>query len=265
MFRRFRIAILLYILLFVALGQFLAARRSTDWNSPLWVNVYLVNEQDSPETERYLDSLEPDAFAGIERFFAAEAGRYGVALEEPFRIHLADRLESAPPAAPVDDGWLAVVAWSLRMRWFVTRLHWSSDSPTPDISLFAIYEDGGHGGALDRSTALRKGMIAVARLYAERRMHGSNQMIVAHELLHTLGASDKYNFASGLPMHPAGYAAPDAKPRYPQAKAELMAGRIPLDRDAAAVPESLAQVVIGPATAFEIGWIEDLPQVLGSR
>ena len=42
-FRRFRIAILLYILVFVALGEFLAEHRATDWNNTLWVDVYLVN------------------------------------------------------------------------------------------------------------------------------------------------------------------------------------------------------------------------------
>ena len=257
MFRRLRIAVLLYILLFVALGQFLAARRSTDWKEPLWADVYLVNADGGAETARYLDSLAPDAFAGVDRFLAAEAGRYGVSLAEPFRVRIAGRLDEAPPAVP-DDGWFAVAAWSLRMRWFVTRLHWSSDGPTPDITLFALYEQG-NGGALDRSTALQKGMIAVARLFADRRMHGSNEMIVAHEMLHTLGASDKYDLASGLPIHPQGYAAPDARPRFPQAQAELMAGRIPLAPDAAVVPESLKQVVVGPETALEIGWIDELP------
>lgn len=259
MLKHLRIAILLYILLFVALGQFLDGRRSTDWNNALWVDIYLVNARGSVETADYLDSLDPDAFSGIEAFLAAEAARYGLGLAEPFRIRIAGRVDQPPPSVPENGGWLAIAGWSLRMRWFVTRLHWTSDTPTPDITLFALYENGDQGGALDRSTALRKGMIAVARLFAQRRMHGSNQMIIAHELLHTLGASDKYDLASGQPLWPQGYAAPDSKPRHPQQRAELMAGRIPLGPDSAVVPASLAEVLIGPATAVEIGWLDALP------
>ena len=102
-------------------------------------------------------------------------------------------------------------------------------------------------------------MIAIAHLFASREMHGSNQMIVAHEVLHTLGASDKYDFATALPLHPAGFAEPGRSPLYPQAKAELMAGRIALGPREAATPHSLGQVVIGAATAYEIGWTDTAP------
>ena len=78
--------------------------------------------------------------------------------------------------------------------------------------------------------------------------------MIAHELLHTLGASDKYDLSNGLPIHPAGYADPDKRPRYPQDRAEIMGGRIPLSPGRAAIPRGLNQTVIGPVTASEIGW-----------
>jgi hypothetical protein len=252
--KRLRIAILLYILLFVALGQLLASWRSTSWNDSLWVNIYLVNGDGSPTTQSYLDAIAPDAFAGVEQFFARQAQSYGVAIEAPFRIWHAGQIDEAPPPVPENAGWFGVMLWSLETRWFVSRLHWASDGPTPDITLFAIYEDGGHGVVLDRSTALEKGMIAIAHLFASLEMHGSNQMIVAHEVLHTLGATDKYDFATMLPLHPIGFAEPGRSPRYPQSRAELMGGRIPLGPAEAATPHSLSQVVVGPATAYEIGW-----------
>jgi len=259
-FKRFRIAILLYILLFVAVGQYLAGKRSTDWNNSLWVDIYPVNVSGSAETEAYLDSLKPDEFAAVATFFAEQARAYGVTLEQPFQVRLAGQLENAPPALPADGGMLSIVLWSLKMRWFTTRLHWASDDPTPDITFFALYHDGNYGSTLDRSTALRKGMIAIGNLFADRHSRGSNQMIVAHELLHTLGATDKYDLGSTLPILPIGFAEPDLSPLYPQRRAELMGGRIPVGPREAVIPDSLREVVVGPATALEIGWIDELPQ-----
>lgn len=253
-FRRFRIAILLYILVFVALGQFLAARRATDWNNTLWVDVYLVNGTGSEATETYIDGIQPDAFAPVERFFEQQAAGHGLELERPFGIRVAGELDSAPPHAPEGGGMLAAIVFSLRMRWFVTRLNWRTDGPAPDITMFAIYHDAESGVALDRSTALRKGMIALANLFGSPSARGSNQAVMAHEMLHTLGATDKYDLANGLPSYPTGYAEPERKPLYPQSQAELMAGRIPIDAHSADVPGSLRDVVVGAATANEIGW-----------
>ena len=253
-FRRFRIAILLYILVFVALGQFLATRRATDWNNTLWVDVYLVNGTGSEATEAYIDGIQPDAFANVERFFEQQAAEHGLQLERPFGIRVAGELDSAPPHAPASGGMLAAIVFSLRMRWFVTRLNWRTDGPAPDITVFAIYHDAESGVALDRSTALRKGMIALANLFGSPSARGSNQVVMAHEMLHTLGATDKYDLANGLPSYPVGYADPERKPLYPQSRAELMAGRIPIDARHAEVPGSLHDVVVGAATANEIGW-----------
>jgi hypothetical protein len=85
-------------------------------------------------------------------------------------------------------------------------------------------------------------------------MAGSNNIVIAHELMHTFGATDKYDFGTGLPLYPNGYAEPDREPRYPQPKAELMAGRRALTPSAAEMPVSLQAVVVGPATADEVRW-----------
>jgi len=74
--------------------------------------------------------------------------------------------------------------------------------------------------------------------------------------LHTLGATDKYDLATGYPFVPEGLAEPDRKPIFPQRYAEIMGGRIALARDDAIVPESLKLAVIGPLTASEIRLIE---------
>ena len=152
---------------------------------------------------------------------------------------------------------LGTIWWSLEMRWLALKLGWQSGGPKPDIVAFAIYHDSAASAVLDRSTALRKGLIAVTNLFASRDARGSNQVVLAHELLHTLGATDKYARESNLPQFPDGFADPSVTPPLPQKKAELMAGRIPLDERHAATPESLRTVVVGRLTAEEIGWLHE--------
>jgi hypothetical protein len=253
MFKKIRVAILLSILLFVALGEYLAEHRSTDWDDTLWVDVYLVNGDQLDSTQRYIDSIDAKEFDGVEEFFAAEAKRYGVAIDQPFRVNVVGQYRRTLPAPHARPSLLGTIWWSLEMRWLAFKLDWQSSGPKPDIVAFAIYHDSAASAALD-STALRKGLIAVTNLFAARDARGSNQVVLAHELLHTLGATDKYSLASNLPQFPDGFADPTMKPRLPQKKAELMAGRIPLDEQHAVMPASLRSVVIGQLTAEEIGW-----------
>lgn len=254
MFKRLRIAVLLYVLLFVAAAQFFTARRMTDWDAPLWVDIYTVAGDDDPGTLRYIDSLRDDEFAETEAFLAREAKRYGITLQQPFKLRLVGPHTAPLPQLAAGAGAFGVLTWSLRMRWLATRLAWAAEGPSGDITVFAVFHEPADGAVLDRSTALEKGLIAVANLFADRTARSTNQIVLAHELLHTLSATDKYVPSSNAPLYPDGYAAPEARPLLPQSKAELMAGRIPVDDRTANMPASLREVVIGEATAREIGW-----------
>lgn len=244
---------LLYVLLFAAGAQFFMARETTDWDAPLWVDIYAVAGDSAPATRAFVDGLSAAEFSDAEAFLAREAQRYGVGLDEPFRLRIVGE-HSGPPALAADAGRLGVLWWSLRMRWLAASLRSRADGPSGDILVFAVFHEPAGGGALDRSTALHKGLIAVANLFASGEARATNQIVLAHELLHTLRATDKYSALSNAPSYPDGYAAPDASPLLPQTKAELMAGRIPLDEVHAEMPRSLRDVVIGPKTAHEIGW-----------
>ena len=255
MFKKLRVAILIYVLLFVAVGQFLTAQRSTDWNETLWVDVYPVLGDSAPSTRAYLSTLTAAELAGIETFFAAEAARFGVTLQRPFRLNLAPPIDEDLPHLESDASPISVAIWSLRMRWLATRLQWASPRPAADIVVFAVFHAVADGGALDRSTALRKGLVAVANLFADPAARGTNQVVLAHELLHTLGASDKYDPSNNAPRFPIGFAAPLVVPLFPQEKAELMAGRIAVSEQHARIPRDLREVLIGDATAMEIRWV----------
>jgi hypothetical protein len=81
---------------------------------------------------------------------------------------------------------------------------------------------------------------------------------VAHEALHAVGATDKYDRA-GHAIAPAGLYQPDRAPPYPQARAELMVGELPLAPGRGRLPERAEELGVGPQTAREIGWLAPAP------
>ena len=93
-------------------------------------------------------------FADAEAFLAREAKRYGVTLEQPFKLRIVGEHDEALPQLDADAGRLGILWWSLRMRWLATRLQWQSDGPSGDIVVFAVFHEPADGAALDRSTAL---------------------------------------------------------------------------------------------------------------
>jgi len=79
--------------------------------------------------------------------------------------------------------------------------------------------------------------------------------VAAHELFHTLGASDKYD-AQGRAKLTEGFAEPDKQPLYPQRGAELMARNVPISPTSERPPEKLSELFVGRETAREVGWLK---------
>ena len=250
-----RLALLLAVLGFVALGAWLDHSRSTDWDAPLRVTLYPIAAGGDTAVRNHVASLTADDFGDFTGFFAREARRHGVALEEPVRIRVSHAVAGQPPLPPEDAGIIGIAAWSLRFRYWAWRVAIDDPLPTPDVQVFALYHPADGARAVPDSLGLSKGLMAIAHLYAGADAHGSNQVVVAHELLHTLGASDKYDRATGLPLVPEGLGDPGQSPLHPQRYGEIMAGRIATGANTAVVPESLARMVVGPASAGEIGWL----------
>ena len=107
------------------------------------------------------------------------------------------------------------------------------------------------GKALAHSLGLQKGLIGVVHAFADPKQTAQNNIVIAHEMLHTLGATDKYG-PDGRPVYPIGYAEPELPQDVRRHEAEIMAGRIALPDGRNLMPESLAQCVIGSTTADEI-------------
>ncbi|MDH3350862.1 MAG: hypothetical protein OEM60_00090 [Gammaproteobacteria bacterium] len=256
MFRALRITVLLFILLIVAVNTWLSQARSTDWDNSLWVKVYPINADGSAASDSYIAGLEPDDFAPIESFIARETLRYGRSLDRPLRMELGRPINEQPPAVEPESGAIGVMLWSLKLRWWASSTAGEQDSVDPDVRIFVRYHGPDQSFLLDNSVGLQKGMVGIVNAYAGRRQQGSNNVIIAHEFLHTLGATDKYDRANGQPIEPDGLAEPDLQPLYPQQLAEIMGGRIALAENEAVVPKSLEYAVIGPLTASEIRLID---------
>lgn len=248
--RTFRLLILLAIAAALALFHFTRDTGPPDWERPLNVVIYPENADGSEEARVHIEALERGRFGAVEDYLGEYASRYGLEIEKPFFFELADPIAGAPTQPDYQSFWTHL-QWGLRVRFW----YWTFDDPgrAPDITLIARYGRAEQPGGL-HSLGIPEMNLAVANLIADESAKGLNNVVLAHELLHTVGADDLYTPATGLPIYPHGYADPNRKPLYPQPKAELMAGRIPVAQGRAVQAERLAETVIGPETAGAIGW-----------
>ena len=252
-FRRVRILLLLGLLLVVSVTTCQDRLRSTRWREPLFVALYPIAADDSPATHTYVAALDAERFRPIDRFFAREAHRYGVSIDEPIKTRLRAELDERPPQRPPDARAASTALWSLKLRYWAWRKSGRVREPE-DIRIFVLFHDPGLTPTVPHSLGLTKGLIGVVYAFATPEMNGANDVVIAHELAHTLGATDKYDPVSDAPRYPDGYGDPREIPLYPQQTAELMAGRLMLSAQRWVQADDLDEVVIGPATALEIRW-----------
>lgn len=252
-FRTLRIAILLGILLVVAATTWQERYRSTRWREPLFVAIYPIAADNSGVTRRYVEGLDGERFGSIDRFFAREGARYGVHVAKPFKTRLQSPLDHLPPQPPAKTGVLATMLWSLKLRYWAWNVSRHAREPE-DVRLFVLYHDPAITPTVPHSLGLTKGLIGVVYAFAAPEMNDENNVVISHELLHTVGASDKYDPSNDSPSFPDGYGDSKQNPLFPQRYAELMAGRRVLAADRWEQAASLDDVVIGPATASEIRW-----------
>ena len=257
MFRKFRITILLFILFLVGANAYLTHERTTDWDQSLSIVIYPINADGSPFTADYITRLTKDDFTPVEHFMQKEGLRYNLSLVDPVLLDMAPEISTLPPEPPFGAHVFTIMRWSLQLRYWA----WKADTyqgPLTDIQVFVLYYDPNTHNQLDHSLGLKKGHICMVQGFASRHQTARNNVIIAHEMLHTLGATDKYNQQTLQPIYPEGYAHPEQKPLLPQKSAEIMGGAIPLSASEAIMPDTLSNTVIGPQTAKEIKWLKNL-------
>ncbi|MGB4812717.1 MAG: hypothetical protein WBP13_09620 [Methylophilaceae bacterium] len=256
MWKKFRIVILLLILTTVAQKTWLD-QADLDWKDNFYIAVYPVNADGSEKVSMYLRTLTRDDFEPISAYFVNQSADYHLGLRRPIEVQLGEQVTSIPPVPPSQGSVLSNIIWSLKFRFFAWQ-----NSPKinvkPAVRLYLLYYNPETHPQLSHSTALNKGRIGRVNLFGDKAYAKQNLVILTHELLHTLNATDKYDLNNTLPIYPDGFAEPNKMPLYPQDLAEIMGGRVPINETQADIPKSLQQTIIGEKTAKEIGWLRVL-------
>lgn len=255
-FYRVRVTLLLIVLAGVLLwagNDWWRRRERQAWARPLRVALVLVERE--PIAPEILSALTSRAFE-LERRLAQEFQRHGGSGILPFSLVVKGPVAASadPPRVAEQDLWgllhhsYALWQWTrdldqrggVEWRGYDARIYLALRPSRGELNFVeGESEDGGRVGVAQAD--IDEGMLDFALFVA------------AHELFHTLGASDKYD-ATGRATFPGGFAEPERTPLYPQQGAELMARNLPLTATSERPPEKLDELWIGAETAREIGW-----------
>ncbi|MBX3230808.1 MAG: hypothetical protein KIT84_01215 [Labilithrix sp.] len=261
--RRFfvvRVSILLFILFLVVLYAVrdLRSRRGRNaWDHTLDVAIVLVHAAGEPPIDPDAQRALEDRIPVLEDRLAAEAERHRPGLGKPLRFKLHGPVEvAAPPPSPASDGAVDLASQTIAMKkWLadvdpragVVPEHW-------DTRIYVVArKPASERRSFVEGQSEQDGRIGSVAVELDASMADTTLFVVTHELMHTLGATDKYD-AAGNTKLPEGLADPDREPLYPQDRAEVMARNRVVAPGNETIPTSLDQLAVGPQTATEIGW-----------
>jgi hypothetical protein len=250
-----RILILLAILATLSFYNKIQKLQARSWTEPLQVVIYPINgDNDNPAVNQYINELDNSVFQSVDNFIKQQSLHYQLATSQPTQTQLGSVMKLQPPESPKPDANLfTIVWWSIKLRYWAYQNTPDSDSNLHRIRVFVYYHEPIVNRHLEHSLGLDKGLIAIVHAFAAENYDQQNNVVIAHELLHTVGAMDKYA-ANNQPIFPVGYAEPNLSPLYPQNKAEIMAIGIPQTPTSSHMARHLDECVIGEQTAKEINW-----------
>ncbi|MGV6827407.1 MAG: hypothetical protein ACWA5Q_10565 [bacterium] len=254
-FKSLRILLLLILLAYVLIYTKSQRLETMAWIDPLQVVILPINADGHEATASYIRQLNASVFEPIDAFTLKQADKYEVVSNPPTSTILGPEIEGIPPAPPGEGASaLSIGWWSLKLRYWAWKHTPDQFDDTNTVAVFVLYQQPRPGEALAHSLGLQKGLIGIVHAFAKRDQNGQNNIVIAHEMLHTVGATDKYD-ANGLPVYPDGYASPNSTPLYPQKRCEIMAGRIAQSAGSARMAGKLRRCVVGETTAREINWL----------
>ena len=228
------------------------------WERPILVTIYPIAADDEPATLKYVEEIDDAHFAEVNRFMSRESIPYGFTVTPAFRFQIARPSQELPPPVPAQFEAAGIAWWSLKMRWWAWMKDLDDDLVSPDIQMFVLYHNLNGKNEVGISVGMRKGRYGIVKAYTLESMSSENLVVFTHEMLHVLGATDKYVLSSGEPIYPHGYAEPNKRPLFPQERAEIMGVRIPINSFSSVMSDSLDECKIGRQTAEEIGFFAQL-------
>jgi hypothetical protein len=259
-FRRIRIAVLLAILALVlayAWRDVRGRKLRTEWTAPVNVAIVLLRtDRLEPGTLELVTSALP----ALEARLAEELARYRGGSMKPFRFTAFGPidLETRPPKP--GEGLLDTLSYSYELFFFLRRIDKSValDRGEFDSTIYLVTRRPRGDRAFIEGTSEQGGRVGIVEVDLDHGMAPFALFVATHEILHTLGATDKYD-TSGRALVPDGLGEPERVPRYPQRFAEVMARNLVLAPGKERPPKTLDELRIGPVTAREIGWTGAAP------
>ena len=254
--QRIRVAILLGILVVVAvfaLTDFHRRRARKDWDHTLSVAVVLLDDSGGALDPKVLERFQ-DRIPALEARLASEQGRYRTGAPPPFAITVFGPVAVAtpPPAPPNEDGVVALAKHSLATSRYYEPIDERAGlaAKAYDSRIYVVVHRSTVGSSFAEGSSEQDGRMGTVGVEIGDGSVDLALIVVAHELFHTLGATDKYD-ATGRVKRPDGLAEPElgADQRF----VELMARTRPI-RGEERYPDVIDDVAVGPVTAKEIGW-----------
>ena len=257
-FTRVRVAVLLMALVLVGMVAWRDLRSRqvrTDWERALVVALVVVRDGDvADDVIGALEARVPD----LQERLQQELARYRPAAFAPITF-VPRRLGALPKPVPrpPGTGYWDLAGFNYQLWRFARAIDAGAgvDSSTVDARIYLVVRrprDQAHPWV--EGLGQEGGRIGIVEVEINSSMVDFALFVATHELMHTLGASEKYD-AAGHVLVPSGLADPDQEPRYPQQRAELMARFRAVSESSEVPPESLDELAIGPTTAREIGWL----------
>jgi hypothetical protein len=255
---RVRVAVLLFVLLMVVLYAVSSALRRmarTDWTRTLNVAVVVVTE----------GAVDPDAVTllrararVLEDRLAEEERRWMPEGPRPFLVTAVGPVAApAPPPELASDGIVDLLKYTWARRRWIAKVDASSalEGDAFDSRIYVFAKPPAKERLLHVEGASEQGgRVGIVAFELDAQSVDWALFAAAHELLHTLGATDKYDPACRA-IAPQGLGEPNLSPLYPQRLAEVMAcGRMVTENEQKP-PETLDELRVGAWTAAEIGWV----------
>lgn len=255
-----RVSVLLFILFVVSLYAIkdLRSRRGRNtWDHTLDVALVVVHVDGTPAVDPDAVRALEDRLPALDDRLKAEAQRHHPGLVAPVHVRLRGPvIVSAPPPSPKSESAVDLATQAVDMKKWLTDVDPRAgiEPDQWDSRIYVIVRRPASAArAFVEGESEQDGRVGCVSVELDASMADLTLIVVAHELMHTLGATDKYD-ASGRSLAPDGLAEPDRVPRYPQRYAEVMSRNRPVSPTEEKIPLTLDELAVGPKTAQEIGW-----------